>query len=342
MGALGLARDRPAPRRATRGAPAIQWPGTQPLPESAIPDRARRENGRIPVAWSAAGGGAGQRACRGHSRSRVALKSALDLRGRDILPNASFARIAAQLASARQAGEPFAVLHLLCHGGQNGQQSGLILDGESAGDGPAWINPGRPASALGAVCRIALLVVLCACESGNTGPLGNQLGSIAQVLHRVGIPQIIASRFPLSVTGSTRFTRAFIPSSSMNFAAVTRRSWRRETRSPSMRNRSTGPACSSISHRALATTIARSRCDPYRGLLALGPNISASSSGAIARSADRKRCARAAAAAAALGRRWRLGHWQVVRGLRGCTRTAARALVATLRRRSMLAAHASR
>lgn len=186
-----------------------EWPGTQPLPESAIPDGARRENGRILFAWSAASGAVPASEHAAAIRGRLSPQSPLYLRGRDILPSASFARIAAQLASARQAGEPFAVLHLLCHGGQNGQQSGLILDGESAGDGPAWINPGRLRQLLAPFAGSLSLVVLCACESGNTGPLGNQLGSIAQVLHRVGIPQVIASRFPLSVTGSTRFTRAF-------------------------------------------------------------------------------------------------------------------------------------
>ncbi len=53
------------------------------------------------------------------------------------------------------------------------------------------------------------LVVLSACDSGNLGALGNQLGSIAQTLHRCGFQSVIASRFPLSVAGSIALTESF-------------------------------------------------------------------------------------------------------------------------------------
>ncbi len=50
------------------------------------------------------------------------------------------------------------------------------------------------------------LVVLAACDTGNCGPLGSHLGSVAQALHRVGIAAVVASRYPLSVAGSVMLT----------------------------------------------------------------------------------------------------------------------------------------
>jgi hypothetical protein len=52
------------------------------------------------------------------------------------------------------------------------------------------------------------LVVLMACDSGNVGAPGNQLGSVAQSLHRAGFAAVVASRYPLSVTGSVQLTEA--------------------------------------------------------------------------------------------------------------------------------------
>ncbi len=51
------------------------------------------------------------------------------------------------------------------------------------------------------------LVVLAACDSGNSGELGNQLGSVAQALHRAGLAAVLASRYPLSIDGSVRLTQ---------------------------------------------------------------------------------------------------------------------------------------
>jgi hypothetical protein len=50
--------------------------------------------------------------------------------------------------------------------------------------------------------------VLAACDGGNVGAIGNQLGSVAQALHRAGLAAVVASRFPLSASGSSRLARA--------------------------------------------------------------------------------------------------------------------------------------
>jgi hypothetical protein len=100
------------------------------------------------------------------------------------------------------------VLHLLCHGGAAGQTCGLVLDGEEPGE-PTVVDAGRLRQLLAPYAGMVRLVVLAACNGGNTGTLGNQLGSIAQALHQMGIGAVIASRFPLSIPGSNRFSESF-------------------------------------------------------------------------------------------------------------------------------------
>ena len=52
------------------------------------------------------------------------------------------------------------------------------------------------------------LVVLAACEGGNAGEPGNHLGSVSQALHAAGIEAVVASRYALSVAGSTTLTES--------------------------------------------------------------------------------------------------------------------------------------
>jgi WD40 repeat protein len=183
-----------------------EWPGTQP---AELAEAARVEGARILFAWSGAGGNVPAVEHSAAIRAALPAGSPLFVASRDIVPNVSYAKLSAQLEAARQGGEPIAVLHLLCHGSTSGQSFGLLLDGAAAGDGPAFINAGRLRQLLAPYASMLRLVVLCACDSANSGALGNQLGSIAQVLHRIGIPQVIASRYPLSVAGSLRFTTVF-------------------------------------------------------------------------------------------------------------------------------------
>lgn len=170
---------------------------------------ARTEAGRILVAWSAAGGAVPA------AEQISAIEAAAD-RGRvafdpvaDVLPRASLARLVAQLQTARSANQPISVLHVLCHGTAIGQTFGLALDDDSGTGSLVCVDAGRLRQVLAPFSDMLRLVVLSACDGGNTGPVGSQLGSIAQTLHRSGIAQVIASRYPLTVAGAIRFTDTF-------------------------------------------------------------------------------------------------------------------------------------
>src|SRR5262249_39581770 len=52
------------------------------------------------------------------------------------------------------------------------------------------------------------LVVLSACHGANVGEPGSALGGVAQALHRIGIPAVVASRQPISVRGAIALAKA--------------------------------------------------------------------------------------------------------------------------------------
>lgn len=178
-----------------------EWPETTTCPEGQGP---RGEGGRILLAWSAAGGAvpadrhlaAIRDACaRGHPRGERGLAS---------LAHASAAGLVAALTAGEQAGEPFAALHLLCHGAAAGSGFGLVLDGDA---GPMVVDAGTLRDLLARFAGSLRLVVLAACDGGNAGAAGNYLGSVAQALHRARLSAVIAARYPLSVDGSVVLTR---------------------------------------------------------------------------------------------------------------------------------------
>lgn len=179
-----------------------EWPGTTTLAECPDP---RPEGGRILVAWSAAGGGV---PAAEHVRAiaEACSEGHVDFdMSHDVLANASVAGLADALAAAAAAGRPFAVLHLLCHGGLRGGDFGLVFDG--ADGAPALVDAGRLRQVLAPHADSVRLVVLAACDGGNVGDPGNYLGSVAQALHRARFAAVIASRYPLSVRGSVALTR---------------------------------------------------------------------------------------------------------------------------------------
>ncbi|MBK8264328.1 MAG: CHAT domain-containing protein [Nannocystis sp.] len=181
-----------------------EWPETRTEAEGAA---AQAEGGRIVLVWSAAGGGvpAGE-----HQRAIASACSAGFLEfspGRDVLAHASLGALRDLLARASAEG-PIAALHLLCHGGRSGATHGLWLDGEGPEDAPVLVDASRLRAALAPYAGQIRLVVLAACEGGASGELGNQLGSVAQALHRVGLAAVVASRLPLSVKGSITLTEA--------------------------------------------------------------------------------------------------------------------------------------
>ncbi len=174
-----------------------EWPATASAAEQPAP---RPEGGRVLFAWSAA---AGAIPAAEHQRAIAAAWSEGHVGfdpAADVLAHASPARLAEVLAAAEAAGRPFAVLHLLAHGGAVGSTFGLALDGD---DEPASVvDAGRLRQLLAPHAGTLRLVVLAACDGANTGALGNHLGSVAQALHRGGIQSVVASRYPLSVAGS--------------------------------------------------------------------------------------------------------------------------------------------
>lgn len=176
------------------------WPETATAAESPAP---RLDDGRILVAWSAAGGAvpAGD-----HVRA-IATAAAQGgvpfVPERDVLASASLRTLARALADP--GAPPVAVLHLLAHGSREGSVHGLTLDdGEG---GRTLIDPAELRQLLAPHAGRLRLVVLSACDSANSGAFGNALGSLSQTLHRAGIQAVLASRFPLSTEGSRRFTR---------------------------------------------------------------------------------------------------------------------------------------
>ena len=178
-----------------------EWPETKTAParSSVLPD-----GGRILLAWSAAGG-AVPAAEHQHAIAAACQAAHLpfDLNG-DVLPNASCRRLSEALQAAQRGGTPISTVHLLCHGGKDGDGFGLVLDKEDAESGV--VGAGTLRQVLAPYADMVRLVVLCACDSGNSGALGNQVGSVAQALHRTGFAQVVASRYPMSVLSSIKLT----------------------------------------------------------------------------------------------------------------------------------------
>lgn len=180
-----------------------EWPETHTTPPTQQPPP---EGGRILFAWSAAGGAVPA------SEQLTAIRAGCTagyvpfVDERDTVANASCQSLVAALERARATSEPIAVLHLLCHGGATGNTFGLVLQGEDAGESVV-VDAGTLRQLLAPFSDMVRLVVLSACDSGNVGPLGSQLGSVAQALHRAGFAQVIASRYPLAVTAANKLTR---------------------------------------------------------------------------------------------------------------------------------------
>ncbi|HLL52744.1 MAG TPA: CHAT domain-containing protein, partial [Myxococcaceae bacterium] len=174
-----------------------EWPGTAVASSAAAP-----AGGRLLFAYSAAGGHVPAEA---HVR---ALRDAcsrghypLDPR-RDVLANVSLGELARALAASRA---PIHALHLLCHGGQRGETAGLWLNSPVPSGEPELVDGASLRRVLAPYAGQLRLVVLSACRSGDSEVgIGNHLGSVAQALHRVGIPAVVASRLPLSAEGSVR------------------------------------------------------------------------------------------------------------------------------------------
>ncbi|WP_437287596.1 nSTAND1 domain-containing NTPase [Sorangium sp. So ce406] len=237
-----------------------EWPATTTAAPAPDPPP---EGGRVLFAWSAPGDevpaaahlAAIRDACRaGHHPFDEA---------RDVLPHASLTRLQAALRA-----RPVAVLHLLCHGARvaaAAEAYGLALDGEG-GAGADVIDARALADALAEHAGALRLVVLCVCRSGDPGALGNRLGSVAQELHRAGVPAVVASRYPLSFEASVALAEPLYrgllaEGASLEQAFLTARAALRDRRLGWASLQLFARAADGPDHRPI---VAR----PYRGLLA--------------------------------------------------------------------------
>ena len=181
-----------------------EWPEAASFPDR-VAAAARR--GRVLFAWSAAGGAVPA------EQHLAALKAALDPSAfdpsRDVIAHATWGKIDQALDDAARHGPPVDALHLLCHGAPIGSGYGLAFDDEAQPGSAVVVDAGRVQQLLAPHAGMVRLVVLSACDSGNAGDPGNHLGSVAQMIHRAGLQAVVASRFPLSTPGSTRFAQAF-------------------------------------------------------------------------------------------------------------------------------------
>jgi CHAT domain len=174
-----------------------EWPETHTVPQKRARDASRR---RLLVAWSAAAGEVPA------SEHVDAIGAACRAAGwdfkpsRDVIQHASLGKLADALDQANSEGAPVGALHLLCHAGRAGQTWGLMLNSEEAEDDGVAVDSWRLRQLLAPHADTLRLVVLAACGSAH----GREFDSVAQALHRAGIQSVVASRFPLSVTGAIR------------------------------------------------------------------------------------------------------------------------------------------
>jgi hypothetical protein len=148
-------------------------------------------------AWSAAGGAVP------HEEQAAAIREAARAGGVSFYELAEVDEARLQAALERQ---PASVLHLLCHGlpGPQGQPPRLQW---GASDNPSEITATRLSRMLRRFQGSVRLVVLSACGSGDGQLSPLVMSSLAQEVHRKGIPNVVASRYPLSVRGSEVMTR---------------------------------------------------------------------------------------------------------------------------------------
>ena len=172
--------------------------------------------GRIVIAWSAAAGSVPA------AEHRRAIASAAR-EGRvafDLSADVVAGTTREMLRAALERGRDVAVLHLLCHGvplpGDDG--FGLAFSDE---DGDVDVlAPSEIAELLEPFAATLKLVVVQACHGGNTGGLECHAGSVAQAIHRAGIPVVLSSRYPLSVQGSIRITEHLYRSLLVELASI--------------------------------------------------------------------------------------------------------------------------
>lgn len=180
------------------------WPG---IFRTTQPDSI---SGRVLLAWSVAGGG--RVPVRGHVEALSATcptGSSLSFDAQaDVLDSVSPKRLQRALAQAHASGQPVTVLHILCHGRTDGDLFGLVWNQERSGSSGSTVFGEQLSRILAPFAHSLQLAVICACHGGHMGTLGNRVGGVAQAVHRLGVPWVIAPRVPLSSASSVNFVNS--------------------------------------------------------------------------------------------------------------------------------------
>lgn len=124
----------------------------------------------------------------------------------DVLEHATLPALQERLAQAREEGRPYAILHVLCHGGvsESGGYSpaaGLLLK-STQGTGYALVGPAALHATLAPHADALQTVVLSVCHSAGASIVPSRLGSLALAVHEAGVPSVVASRTELSKRGA--------------------------------------------------------------------------------------------------------------------------------------------
>lgn len=178
-----------------------EWRGTETKAEKPNP---RPEGGRILLAHSAA-----EDIETTAKKHRETISASMTATGWTFDSNQDVVA-GVTLASLRKVFEnktkqnSITVLHLLTHG----DQDGLVFP-EDEKSTAQRINAIAFANLLEEFAGSLRLVVLAACQSGDSQLPNGHLVSVAQALHRAGVEAVVAARFPLTKEGSTSFTKAF-------------------------------------------------------------------------------------------------------------------------------------
>ncbi len=123
-----------------------------------------------------------------------------------VLPDASLGNLKAALQAAADQHQPFALLHLLAHGGHDGLSGLIALNGP---DGQAdWVEAGQLGQAIRGLG--VQLAFLCSCQSGITGEVSLS-GVAQQLLSPAGgnLNVVIATQANLPVARSAELAAGF-------------------------------------------------------------------------------------------------------------------------------------
>ncbi|MFZ0241049.1 MAG: CHAT domain-containing protein [Desulfobacterales bacterium] len=131
-----------------------------------------------------------------------------------VVENASLA-----LIRERCIADPYTHVHILAHGSHyqkaGEHRYGLALCQENDANqmdivsGERLAQALRPSPSKGCACCNPTVVTLMTCDGGNQASVLIPGGSIAHELHAYGIPWVLASQFPLTISGSNMITREF-------------------------------------------------------------------------------------------------------------------------------------